>query len=211
LWCWRWMSRGRMRFHRAVRVGRGSTTWSRARTRGTLRAAFSPEPRANLDQDMMRETAQSDVMAPADSVPHLIAVEAALALASVTTFQSLTNRGSLSDGSARLGGGRRADVSIPYQSGQSFRRAPCWPLTPQKIRFNPLPIGAVFPTGQLPRILSERQRCFNPLAIGAVFPTYRPVGRRRSVGPGFNPLAIGAVFPTGTRWLVRPSYSVSIP
>ncbi len=97
MWCWRWMSRGRVRFHRAVRVGRGSTTWSRARTRGTLRAAFFPESRANLDQDMMRETAQSDVMAPADPAPHLIAVESALALVSVATFQSPTNRGSLAN------------------------------------------------------------------------------------------------------------------
>ncbi len=100
MWFWRWVSRGRVNARGTLRVGRSSTTWSRARTHSTLKVGFPPELRANLDQDMMRETAQGDVMAPANPVPHLRVVEAALALMSVATFQSPTNRGSLSDRSS---------------------------------------------------------------------------------------------------------------
>ncbi len=88
--------------------------------------------------------------------------------------------------------------------------------------FNPLPIGAVFPTlitaaydareakrfqsptnrgslsdARASHASSGATRRFNPLPIGAVFPTARPpLGDDRRVDSRFNPLPIGAVFPT---------------
>jgi len=63
-------------------VGRGRTTWSRARTWGTVTAGLSPpQAQARLDEEVMRQETQGDVMMPADPAPHLVVVEADLAFA----------------------------------------------------------------------------------------------------------------------------------
>ncbi len=140
-------------------------------------------------------------------------------------FQSPTNRGSLSDRAASPGCTNFAPkrVSIPYQSGQSFRRHGIFPSRRARSSFNPLPIGAVFPTsisislslriartvsipyqsGQSFRHAGRRgggslrvMSRFNPLPIGAVFPTTALLTYVGSHDFRFNPLPIGAVFPT---------------
>ncbi len=114
-------------------------------------------------------------------------------------------------------------VSIPYQSGQSFRRGspegvvkcaqPPFQSPTNRgslsdpgrhrdqcrrhVSFNPLPIGAVFPTQRQQHLLPPLKLRFNPLPIGAVFPTgVQAASGLRHCRAGFNPLPIGAVFPT---------------
>ncbi len=112
-------------------------------------------------------------------------------------FQSPTNRGSLSDETI-------CTVSWivlllrfnPLPIGAVF---PTYrPLRPARVRyrFNPLPIGAVFPTNATPVVMASTTTRFNPLPIGAVFPTELALDPRVGRPRRFNPLPIGAVFPT---------------
>jgi len=81
-WFWRWVARSKASARCGVSVGRGSATWSRARTWGTVRAGLPPpQAQAGLDEDVMRQETQGDVMMPADPAPHLVVVEADFAFA----------------------------------------------------------------------------------------------------------------------------------
>ena len=119
LWFWRWVSRSKASAHCAVSVGRGSTTWSSARTCGTVRAAFFfPEPQAGRDQEVMREEAQGDVMVPADPAPHLVVVQAALALTLLDgPLDRPTRRAALGQSLRRGVGGGVGEEGLELRAG----------------------------------------------------------------------------------------------
>ena len=114
------------------------------------------------------------------------------------TFQSPTNRGSLSDADILHDLSMpEKPVSIPYQSGQSCRQRYKAIHRTGNVRFqSPTNRGSLSDEHGV-QLAEEVARGFNPLPIGAVFPTPSPPPLARPRGSGcFNPLPIGAVFPT---------------
>ncbi len=111
-------------------------------------------------------------------------------------FQSPTNRGSLSDGDEHPG---PADGAIVFQSptnrGSLSDLEDIKASVYKQVRFNPLPIGAVFPTRSTPNA-SRTDRVFqSPTNRGSLSDVIHLSFRRRLL-TRFNPLPIGAVFPT---------------
>jgi hypothetical protein len=92
----------------------------------------------------------------------------------------------------------RIPVSIPSLSGHGFPRDKPETTLVAVVSFNPLTVGAWFPSLPLPRnVRQSHHLSFNPLTVGAWFPSFRCVRQfsNRTIS-SFNPLTVGAWFPS---------------